>query len=82
MFIVCGKSIDNSNMYNYIWTAYSIFSVVSTPEIKNIIFSSLIILFLIYTNITSRNYLLKKALSFLSVIIFYYISIVYGKIKG
>lgn len=80
MFSVFGKSIDTKDMFFYIWNLYSIYWILFSLEIKNIIFNFIILLFLTFSNIKVRIYLLKR-LSASIVIIFLNYSIVYGKIK-
>ncbi len=80
MFSVFGKSIDTKDMFFYIWNLYSIYWILFSLEIKNIIFNFIILLFLTFSNIKVRIYLLKR-LSTSIVIIFLNYSIVYGKIK-
>lgn len=80
MFSVFGKSIGTKDMFFYIWNLYSIYWILFSLEIKNIIFNFIILLFLTFSNIKVRIYLLKR-LSTSIVIIFLNYSIVYGKIK-
>lgn len=80
MFSVFGKSIDTKDMFFCIWNLYSIYWILFSLEIKNIIFNFIILLFLTFSNIKVRIYLLKR-LSTSIVIIFLNYSIVYGKIK-